>query len=151
MNKKDDNIEIVEVVKTSKNILDSLQKLLPQLTKNYKSFDQNNLEEILGSDCTRLFIARDQLSENHIVGTYTLVIFQIPTGSTMRIEDVVVDEKYRGRGIGKKMMHHAINIAKSTGAAKIELTSHPPRIEANKLYQSLGFRKIETNVYRYEI
>jgi ribosomal protein S18 acetylase RimI-like enzyme len=69
----------------------------------------------------------------------------------MRIEDVVVDEKRRGEGIGKKMMIHAIEYAKKTGVTKIELTSHPSRVEANKLYRSLEFSLIETNVYRLTI
>jgi ribosomal protein S18 acetylase RimI-like enzyme len=129
----------------------SLQYLLPQLTTHYKSFDLNDLQEIVDSDSTLLFIAIDLSSEDQIVGTYTLVSFRIPTGYTIRIEDVIVDENRREEGIGKKMMHHAINFAKNTGATKIELTSHKSRIEANKLYLSLGFKKIETNVYRYKI
>jgi ribosomal protein S18 acetylase RimI-like enzyme len=129
----------------------SLQYLLPQLTTHYKSFDLNDLQEIVDSDSTLLFIAIDLSSEDQIVWTYTLVSFRIPTGYTIRIEDVIVDENRREEGIGKKMMHHAINFAKNTGATKIELTSHKSRIEANKLYLSLGFKKIETNVYRYKI
>ncbi len=149
--KQSDNIQIIEVKKTSAKILTSLQHLLPQLTADFKSFDMSNLEEIVDSDSTLLFIAIDLSSEDQIVGTYTLVSFRIPTGYTIRIEDVIVDEKRRGEGIGKKMMHHAINFVKNTGATKIELTSHKSRIEANKLYLSLGFKKIETNVYRYKI
>ncbi|MCK4560575.1 MAG: GNAT family N-acetyltransferase [Calditrichia bacterium] len=149
--KQSDNIQIIEVKKTSAKILASLQHLLPQLTADFKSFDMSSLEEIVDSDSTLLFIAIDLSSEDQIVGTYTLVSFRIPTGYTIRIEDVIVDENRRGEGIGKKMMHHAINFAKNTGATKIELASHESRIEANKLYLSLGFKKIETNVYRYKI
>ena len=111
----------------------------------------SNLEEIVDSKNTLLFIAVDRLAGDQIVGSYKLVSFRIPTGNTIRIEDVIVDEKRRGEGIGKKMMHHAIEFAKNTGTAKIELTSRKSRIEANKLYLSLGFKKIDTNVYRYRI
>lgn len=149
--KQSDKIKIIEVKKTSAKILTSLQHLLPQLTANFKSFDMSTLEAIVDSKNTLLFIAVDRLSGDQIIGTYTLVLFRIPTGLTIRIEDVIVDEKRRGEGIGKKMMHHAINFAKNTGATKIELTSHKSRIEANNLYLSLGFKKIETNVYRYKI
>jgi len=128
----------------------SLQHLLPQLTKNFKSFNLSDLKEIVDSDSTRLFIAFDQSSADEIVGTYTLVMFRLPTGNTIRIEDVIVDERRRGEGIGKLMMNQAMNFAKKSGIAKIELNSHPWRIEANKLYQSLGFTKIDTNVYRYK-
>ena len=125
----------------------SLQHLLPQLTSHYKSFDLNNLQEIVDSKNPRLGIAVDRLSGEKIVGLYTLVSFRIPTGNTIRIADVIVDEKRQGEGIGKKMMHQAIKFAKNSGTTKIELTSHKSRIEANKLYLSLGFKRIETNVY----
>jgi GNAT superfamily N-acetyltransferase len=151
MNKKNDDIIIVEVEKSSKKILESLQKLLPQLTINYKSFDKNNLEEIVRSESTRLFIAADPASGNEVIGSYSLVIFRIPSGNCVRIEDVIVDENRRGQGIGKQLMNHAIAYAKNTGINKIELTSAPSRIEANKLYQTLGFTQIETNVYRLNI
>jgi len=144
-------IEIVEVKKYSEEVIDSFQNLLPQLSVNYKSFDRSNLEAIVKSESTRLFVACDSTSLNKIVGTYTLVIIKIPMGTIIRIEDVVVGDERRGEGIGKKMMQHAIDIVKSIGVNKIELTSHPSRIEANKLYQSLGFTKIDTNVYRYKI
>ena len=111
----------------------------------------SNLQEIVESKNTLLFIAVDRLSGDQIVGTYTLVSFRIITGNTIRIEDMIVDEKRRGEGVGKKMMHHAIKFAKNTGITKIELTSHKSRIEANKLYLSLGFKKIETNVYRHDL
>jgi len=145
-----DTINIVEVDRASKNIFESLKKLLPQLTTNFKPFDHEYLEEIVGSDSTRLFIAQDSVSDNYIVGTYAMVIFYIPTGSIARIEDVIVDELYRGKGIGRMMMEHAINYIKKRGITKIELTSHPSRIAANSLYQTLGFTRIETNVYRYK-
>jgi ribosomal protein S18 acetylase RimI-like enzyme len=149
--RKMDNIEIVEVEKTSRSILESLQKLIPQLTTNYRSFDQSNLDEIVRSEATHLFVAYDLKLDRDIVGAYTIVHFRTPTGNTIRIEDVIVDEKKRGQGIGKKMMYHALEYARKIGVTKIELTSHSSRIEANKLYQSLGFKKIETNVYRYEL
>ena len=150
MNKKNENIEIVEVETSSKEIVDALQKLLPQLSSNYKTFDYLDLEEIVRSDSTRLFIALDSASENQIIGTYTLVFFRTPLSKIIRIEDVIVDKNRRGQGIGKWMMNHAIAYAIKIGVSKIELTSHPLRIEANKLYQSLGFKKIDTNVYQYK-
>ena len=146
-----DSIKILEVDKASVGILKSMKKLLPQLTTNYKSFDQNNLEEIVKSEATRLFVAHDLTSNKEIVGTYTMVIFRIPTGNIMRIEDVIVDEERRGEGIGKKLMIHAIDYAKKSAVTKIELSSHPSRVAANKLYRSLDFQRIETNVYRYMI
>ena len=147
--KKLSHIDIIEVKDISKDVVLSLQKLLPQLTINYKSFDQKDLEEILDSQCTRLFTAIDRNSDNQIVGSFSLVIFRIATGRMIRIEDVVVDESRRGEGIGRKMMEHALNLAKKTGNVKIELYSHPTRVAADELYQSLDFKILKANLYRY--
>jgi len=139
------DFEIREVKESTDSIVSSMKDLLSQLTSTSIDFNSSALDEILNSISTKLFVA---LVEHNIVGTYTLVIFRIPTGATARIEDVVVEEKWRGKGVGKKMMKHAIELVKKEGIFKIELTSHHSRIEANKLYQSLGFEQIETNVYR---
>jgi len=73
------------------------------------------LEYWCGSD-KKTYVAE---IENQIVGTYALVVFRIPTGKTIRIEDVIVDEPRRGEGIGKAMMNHAMRIARNAGIDKI--------------------------------
>ncbi|HWL40727.1 MAG TPA: GNAT family N-acetyltransferase, partial [Gemmatimonadaceae bacterium] len=65
------------------------------------------------------------------------------------IEDVVVDADARGRGVGEALSREALAIAASRGAATVDLTSRPARGAANRLYQRIGFRRRETNVYRY--
>ncbi len=80
-----------------------------------------------------------------------LLIFKQPTGLKSRIEDVVVDENYRGQGVGKDLIQTAINYAHIKGIDQIELTSHPGREAANSLYQNMGFEQITTNVYRYKV
>ncbi len=64
------------------------------------------------------------------------------------INDVVVDENYRGRGIGKKLTEALITEAKKEKADCVDLTSNPKRIAAKAMYQKLGFKKRETNCYR---
>jgi GNAT superfamily N-acetyltransferase len=55
------------------------------------------------------------------------------------VEYVVVDEKYRSKGIGKLMMNSVKSLAKSAGCYKIILTSDNRRERAHKFYKSLGF------------
>jgi ribosomal protein S18 acetylase RimI-like enzyme len=40
--------------------------------------------------------------------------------------------------------------AAGAGARTVDLTSRPGREAANRLYARLGFKRRETNVYRYE-
>ena len=90
-------------------------------------------------------------AEEHIIGCASLCVFDSPTGRKASIEDVVVSTAYRGQHIGKQLMKHVIEYAKTLVPINLQLTSRPERIAANKLYQSLGFQKRETNAYRMEI
>jgi ribosomal protein S18 acetylase RimI-like enzyme len=101
------------------------------------------------SPATTLFIARPPTGE--ILGTLTLVTFRIPTGVRAWIEDVVVDERARGQGVGEALTRAALAAARKSGAQTVDLTSRPSREAANQLYQRLGFKLRETNVYRYDL
>ena len=66
------------------------------------------------------------------------------------VEDVVVDTKARGKGVGKLLTMHALKEAQKMGVLTIDLTSRPSRDVANRLYQSVGFSARVTNVYRFK-
>ena len=83
-----------------------------------------------------------------IIGMGCLVEIHTPSGRSGRIEDVVIDEQYRDRGLGERLIKGLIRRAKDRGCRYVELTSRPQRKTANLLYQKLGFQRRETNVYR---
>ena len=62
-----------------------------------------------------------------------------------------MDEAARGRGIGEALLREAVELAARTGASRVNLTSTPDRVPANRLYQRLGFEPRTTNVYRLEL
>ena len=96
-----------------------------------------------------MLVARDLRDQGRIVGMLTLIVFRIPTGVRAWIEDVVVDETARGRGVGEALSQEAVRRALDLGARTVELTSRPSREAANRLYQRLGFVRRDSNVYRY--
>jgi len=61
---------------------------------------------------------------------------------------VVVDQQARGQGRGDAIVQYAIDYARKLGTKKLDLTSVPERVAANKLYRKWGFIRRETNVYR---
>ncbi|MCP4331732.1 MAG: GNAT family N-acetyltransferase [Gammaproteobacteria bacterium] len=71
------------------------------------------------------------------------------TGIRAWIEDVVVSEIARGKGVGQSLSNHAVSLASTLGAKTVDLTSRPSRVAANELYKKVGFTQRETNVYRY--
>ncbi len=98
---------------------------------------------------THLFVALDG---KRIVGCASLCVFDSPTGRKASVEDVVVSSAFRGQGIGRALMEHLIGYARETLApVDLHLTSMPSRVEANELYQSLGFEQRETNVYKMSL
>ena len=88
------------------------------------------------------------MKDEQIAGMLTVGIYHSPTGGKAWIEDVVVDTSYRGQGLSKLLVAHAIEFVKSKQIPSLMLTSNPKRIAANKLYQTMGFERKETNVYR---
>ena len=91
------------------------------------------------------------LADQELAGMLTVGIYHSPTGGKAWIEDVVMDEKYRGQGFSKQLVTHAVRFVKEQGIPLIMLTSNPTRIAANKLYQKLGFEQKQTNVYRMNL
>lgn len=57
------------------------------------------------------------------------------------IDELVVAEARRGEGIGSALLDHAVDLARKTGAARIELDSAFHRTEAHEFYERHGFEK----------
>lgn len=125
---------------------EAMDRLVPQLSKSNPPPTDEALQEMIDSDASILFMCRD---ETGILGTLTLILFRIPTGVRAWIEDVIVDEAARGKGVGRILNEAAIEHAFAHGAITVDLTSRPSREAANRLYQRIGFVQRDTNVYRY--
>lgn len=142
------SVTVEMATQASDELVQAMQKLIPQLSSSNAPPSAKELNEIVSSESSVLFIAR---VENQIVGSLTLATFRIPTGIRAWIEDVVVDESARGHGVGEALNRAALDEAKRRGAITVELTSRPSREAANRLYLRLGFVSRETNVYRYTL
>ena len=139
------NIERVNSL--NQYVLKAVNDLLPQLSSSAGPVDEDSLNNILNSKCNHLFIA----SEGDIIyGMLSLIVFQIPTGTRAWVEDVVVSESARGKGVGKMLIEKALKTSKDLGAKTTDLTSRSSRGAANHLYKKCGFVERETNVYRHE-
>lgn len=140
------NVDIAQSV--DDELMDAFVRLIPQLSSSNPPPSRAELEEIVTSPATVLFVAR---VNDRIVGSLTLALFRIPTGLRAWIEDVVVDGEARGHGVGEALNMAALAEARRRGAVTVDLTSRPSREAANRLYQRLGFVARETNVYRFEL
>jgi ribosomal protein S18 acetylase RimI-like enzyme len=127
------------------DLVAAVTALLPQLSRSAPPPTADQLARIVGDPATTLFVAEE---DGMIVGSLTLVAFDIPTGRRAWIEDVVTDTAARGKGVASALVDAALAHAAAFGARTVDLTSRPDRADANRLYVKLGFEQRVTNVYR---
>ncbi len=67
------------------------------------------------------------------------------------VEDMIVDESLRGKGLGGEILGDLIEWASKQQIEVIELTSNPKRVAANELYKKRGFKLHPTNHYLFRV
>jgi ribosomal protein S18 acetylase RimI-like enzyme len=111
-------------------------------------FDHDFMKDCIESDNGKIFLAEDESS--NIIGyciTYIKEIINHQVFRDMRnleIEDLCIDEKHRGKGIGKKLFEEAVKHGKENGIKFIELSVWEFNQNAKIFYEHLGMR-IKTN------
>lgn len=135
----------IEIEDLKPDYLEAINRLIAQLSTSSHTFTEAELNSLIASPQSHLYALE---YDEKIIRMVTLCIYQCPTGRKAWIEDVVVDQNHRGKGYGKLMLRKAMEECQNRGNVTLMLTSRPSRIVANQLYQSLGFEKRETNVYK---
>lgn len=141
-------IKIFQLKEAIKKDLADINRLLPQLSVESSAFSLSDLKNILSQPNLIFLVAKDS---ERIIGMGLLFLFQKAQGLNATIENVAVDETYRGRGIGKFLMNSLIDEARKKQVSHIDLTSKPQRAAANELYKKLGFEARDTNAYRLKL
>ncbi|MEX2105098.1 MAG: GNAT family N-acetyltransferase [Bacilli bacterium] len=75
--------------------------------------------------------------DDNIIGVYVLLRTR---PETVEIVNIAVDENYQGKGIGKQLVIHAIQLAKLLGFKTIEIGTGNSGMGQLALYQKCGFR-----------
>jgi len=141
-------IVVKELTKANPKALEDINNLVYQLSERLPKCSMDLLTKIVADKNTELWVARDG---EDIVGMGTLIVALLPEGERAQIEDIVVDEKYRGKGLGEELSRKLIARAKDRKIPSITLSSRTERTAANKLYQKLGFVQWPTNVYKLKL
>ena len=136
---------IIEISTYPPEYHEAMQRFLDQLTPEHMTLTEEMVKQLIASENSHLFFL---MQDEQVAGMLTVGIYYSPTGGKAWIEDVVVDEAFRGQGLSKLLVAHAIQFVESKQIPLLMLTSNPTRVAANKLYQAMGFGRKETNVYR---
>jgi len=142
-------VSVERATQATPELLEALQRLLPQLSPGRPVPTTVQVKELMAAHGSTLLLARDE--DGQIVGTLTFVVFRTTTELRARIEDVVVEEHARGKGLGEQLVREALRLGRERGARSVTLTSRPDREAANRLYERVGFAQRETNVYTYNL
>ena len=142
-------MQVIEADEVTPQLVDAFARLIPQLSRSSPPPSADQLQALVDDPDLHVLLAVED--DGTILGTTTLVVFRIPTGVRARIEDVVVDKAFAGRGISYDLTRAAIELATTVGAKTVDLTSGPEREAANHVYKKLGFEQRDTNVYRYSL
>lgn len=137
-------MEIMELQTLTAGQTADLLALMAELDPDVK-VTADMLQAAVEEPSTHFFAA---VEDGRILGCASLCLTRHPLGLKGGIEDVVVSSAYRGRGLGKQLMEHIIRYAQALAPIELHLTSRPSRVAANQLYQAMGFRQYQTNVYK---
>lgn len=122
-----------------------VQALLKQLDPSAQPSEENFYKAVLNGYVSRLYEAVKLIGLGWIFPRQTLLRKQAV------VEDMIVDEIYRGSGRGEIILRDLLHWAKDQGVEVVELTTNPKRESANKLYQKVGFRLHVTNHYLLDL
>jgi GNAT superfamily N-acetyltransferase len=109
-----------------------------------------NIRSVLGTKGHNAFVA---ILENKIIGWIGVAeALQIESSPFCEIRGVIVDERYRGQGIGKLLIEKVKQWSQETGNKTLRLRCNMIRKEAHLFYQHLGFKEIkEQKVFEMKI
>jgi GNAT superfamily N-acetyltransferase len=100
-----------------------------------------NIEAVISSKDHTAFVA---VYENKIVGwigaAHAIMIEVMPH---CEINGLVIDQNYRGKGIGKLLIERVSQWAKGEGINTLSLHCNVNRIEARQFYGHIGFKEIK--------
>jgi GNAT superfamily N-acetyltransferase len=135
------------LAESSEKVVGELNSLLSQLSKTGRQVTEDDLTGLIGT-MTELLVAKDN---DRIVGSVTVAY--VPQMGRVKawIDDLVVDQSYRGQGIARNLMEMSIDQAKKHKCQNLNLTSGDDRSAAHGFYESMGFRKRETRVFRLDL
>ncbi len=138
-------VRIEAATQATPELRDALAVLLPQVNPSLPIPSLEHLAAVVADSAVTLLVARDGLQ---VVGIAAVVVYTTPIWVKARIEDVVVDQAARGRGVGEALVKECVEVARGRGAGIVELQSARSREAANRLYPRLGFALRDSNVYR---
>jgi GNAT superfamily N-acetyltransferase len=119
--------------------INEVSELLIQLGYNVSTEELiNRIEKITELGKGTVFVAKDET--NKIIGcVHALLDVRLAGGNFGEVVSLVVDEGFRGKGIGKKLIGEAEAWLRQKGEKRLRIRCNAIRNETHKFYEHLGF------------
>lgn len=110
-------------------------------------YNAEQLEDIIDRDDVAVFVSEDE--KGFVTGHAFCVHRQLKDDpvvtdiKTLYIDDICVDEKHRGRGIGRDLYRYVEEYARANGFYNITLNVYTCNPDAVKFYESIGLKPLK--------
>ena len=103
-----------------------------------------SLLNVYQSDGARFFVLRDTKAGGGIIGGAGIGTLHglLPSEGLGEVRDLVLEEGYRGRGLGARLLKRCVDEAKALGYKRLYLETTPQMEKAQKLFIRFGFRPV---------
>ena len=159
-------IKIIAVTEYDKTVADRIRQLLIQLSRSGKDkgeIPQEWFEQLISSPWHDLLLAVESAEDSNvkqdphalpeqILGMASVsVIFGAGIGKNAYLEDFVVDQSARGKGIGNLLFNAYEDWAREKGCKNLEFTCGQGREAAQQFYRDHGAATYDTNFFRKKL
>jgi GNAT superfamily N-acetyltransferase len=133
----------VEIRDAADGDAEALAPLMEQLMHRPCTPDQirARLRRLAGTGVDRVLVAVVEGSVLGLAGVNYAWLFHADV-PTARLMSIVVDERCRGHGIGRRLVEASVDQARAWGCDRIELTSRLERTDAHLFYETVGFTHV---------
>lgn len=137
-------VRVEEVHAVTADVVAGLADLSEVMLRAKAAPTEQELADLLASPATRLLIARD--ANDLIIGTLTLVTYQLPSGRRYVIEDVAILRFAGRRGLGSALLAEALRLIEEAGGDECECLVDPGQAPAVRLFERAGFQRMATGL-----
>lgn len=107
------------------------------------------LAAIIDNDDTGDILVAHEASQ--IIGMVNL-LYTVSTALGARVailEDMVISNEYRAKGVGSKLLNYALEFATSKGCQRVTLLTDDDNVGAHRFYQRHGFQRSTMVPFRW--
>ena len=123
--------------KDFENLLPLFRQLWPEQVLNTEAMNKVYIDNVKRDD--RYYLCAE--TNDRVVGFCSLSLKNSlwQQGYTGHIDELIVDEEFRRKGVGKELLERIIEIARNKKCCRIELDSAHHRVKAHRFYLNNGF------------